>query len=137
MSPRLLPAAAAVLALTACDGIPQRLAEAPPLNGSTLCQAGSQQVVGRAAQTPVATMVMNNDGGWCWMMSTETDRGFAYGPFLRVTRQPEFGTLEIAVLKTQTRVAYRPNPGFVGTDGFQTVSQELNYQVNYLLTVTK
>lgn len=80
---------------------------------------------------------MNNDGGWCWMMSSEMGRGMPYGPFLRVTQAPVNGMVDIAVTEKETRVAYQPKPGFVGTDSFRTVSEELNYQVNYTVTVNR
>lgn len=137
MSPRSFLSAAVILSLAACGEIPRPLKEAPPLTQSATCQVGGENVVGRPDRTPVATILMNNDGGWCWMMSSENHWGTPYGPWLRVTRQPEYGTLQIDVLESQTRVAYRPNPGFVGTDGFQTISRELNYEVNYRATVTK
>lgn len=137
MIARLILPAAATLALCACDGIPQRLKTAPPLTGSATCEVGGENVVGRAYRTPVATIVMNNDGGWCWMMSSESARGLPYGPFLRIPRQPSYGVLQIDVLETQTRVAYRPNPGFIGTDAFRTISDELNQAVDYNVTVTE
>ena len=124
-----------LLTLAGCAGLPQREKVAPPLARSALCEVGSQSVWGRAAQTPVATILMNNDGNWCWMNSTESQRGMSYGPFLTVLEQPKFGTLQINVTEADTRVAYRPNPGFTGSDTFRTRSQELNYDVNYQVTV--
>lgn len=127
----------AVLSVAACADVPPRLKEAPPLTSSAACTVGGENVVGRAYRNPIATVVMNNDGGWCWMMSSESNRGMPYGPYLKVTRPPQYGTLQIDVLATQTRVAYRPNPGFVGTDGFETRSMEVGYEVDYRVTVTK
>lgn len=80
---------------------------------------------------------MNNDGGWCWMNSTEGQRGLTSGPFLKTLREPANGTLQIDVLRPSTRVAYRPNPGFVGTDSLKTRSMTLNYEVEYQATVTR
>lgn len=125
------------VSLAACDGIPQRLAEPPALVRARVCEVGGDNVFGRPDRTPVATITMNNDGGWCWMNSTESQWGRVYGPWLTVLRQPEFGTLQIDVTEADTRVAYRPNPGFVGTDAFKTRSQELNYEVEYRATVTR
>ncbi len=127
----------ALLGLAGCDGIPQAEKEAPALTRSASCQVGGDDVYGRPDRTPVATIAMNNDGGWCWMNSTESQWGRVYGPWLTVLRQPEFGTLKIDVTEANTRVAYRPNPGFVGTDTFKTRSRELNYDVEYRVVVTK
>lgn len=120
-----------------CDGIPKADKQAPTLARSASCAVGGENVFGRPDQTPVATIDMNNDGGWCWMTSTESQWGRVYGPWLSVLRQPEYGALRIDVTDANTRVAYRPNPGFAGTDGFKTRSQELNYEVEYRVTVTK
>lgn len=104
---------------------------------SRLCVVHSEAVFGRADRTPVATITMNNDGAWCWMDSTETWRGRVYGPWLTVTQPPRSGTLQIDVIEGFTRVAYRPNPGFVGNDAFQTRSQALNYDVDYQVDVSR
>lgn len=130
--------ALAVMVLVAgCDGIPKALKEAPPMTRSLTCAVTGENVFGRPDHTPRSTITMNNDGNWCWMNSTESWRGRVYGPWLTVTRPPQYGTLQIDVTEGSTRVAYRPNPGFVGTDAFQTRSQELNYEVNYHVGVTR
>jgi hypothetical protein len=137
MPRRCYPLLATLLFLAACSDLPKRETTAPPLTRSAACAVGGEDTTGRPYQTPVATIAMNNDGGWCWMTSSETQWGRVYGPFLRVTQEPQNGTLRINTLETGTRVAYRPNPGFAGTDTFQTISRELNYQVNYEVTVTR
>jgi hypothetical protein len=126
-----------ILFVAGCDAIPHAAKEAPPLQGSATCQAGGENAWGRPDRNPIATIVMNNDGFWCWMMSTESQGGRSYGPWLRMTKPPLYGTVQIDILETHTRVAYRPNPGFVGTDAFQTISRELAYEVDYRVTVTK
>lgn len=126
-----------VLSVAGCADVPPRLKQAPPLTSSAACTVGGENVVGRAYRNPIATIVMNNDGGWCWMMSAESNRGMPYGPYLKVTRPPQYGTLQIDVLETRTRVAYRPNPSFVGTDGFETRSMEVGFEVDYRVTVTQ
>lgn len=135
--PVLPIALCAVLSVAGCGDVPPRLKEAPPLTASTACAVGGENVVGRPYRSPVATIVMNNDGGWCWMMSSESERGLAYGPYLKLIRPPQYGTVQIDVLETQTRVAYRPNPGFTGTDGFETRSMEVGFEVDYRVTVNR
>lgn len=127
----------AALALAGCDAIPRPLKEPPPIARSSACEVAGENTVGRPAHIPNATITMNNDGNWCWMNSTESWRGRVYGPFLAVTRPPQYGTLQIDVIEGFTRVAYRPNPGFVGTDAFQTRSEETNAEVNYRVSVLR
>ena len=133
----ILVTASLFLAATSCGPIPQRLAEAPPLTRSVVCKVAGQETWGRPSSTPQAWITMNNDGGWCWMDSSEFEFGRQIGPFLKVTMQPSYGALQIAPTEKSTRVAYRPNPGFVGNDRFQTNDETINIKVDYLVTVTK
>ncbi|MGE0418529.1 MAG: hypothetical protein AB7O80_17145 [Acetobacteraceae bacterium] len=130
-----------ILALTlvagACTPLPQPLAVQPAMTRSQTCQVNSESTWGRPSSTPQAWMQMNNDGNWCWMESQEYVFGEPVGPFLRVTTQPTYGQVQIATTKSQTRVAYRPNPGFVGNDRFRTVDETLNIVVDYNVMVTK
>ena len=127
----------ALLTLDGCADLPKRLAEAPPLVRSAQCQVAGEMTVGRPSAPPEGTMRMNNDGGWCWMMNSATAGGNQYGPFLKVTVPPSYGELAIAVLETQTRLAYKPQPGFTGEDAFQTVVEPANFKVDYRVTVTR
>lgn len=82
---------------------------------------------------PQATIRMSNDGGWCWAeFSVSPSTGFIFsqapavgGPTLPVapdsdvTAPPAHGTVLIGAVNGQTRLAYRPSPGFAGTDEFR------------------
>ncbi len=127
----------ALLSLGACADMPHRLTQAPPLTRSALCEVGGDMTVGRPSAPPEGSMRMNNDGGWCWMMNSATAGGNQYGPFLKVTVPPNYGELAIAVLETQTRLAYKPKPGFIGEDAFQTVVEPANFKVDYRVMVTR
>lgn len=133
----LAAGALAMLVLPGCEIVPHRPKELPALVRARVCEVGGEEVQGRPYRIPNATITMTNDAAWCWMDSTESWRGRVYGPYLTVTRPPQFGTLVTHVTEGFTRIAYRPNPGFVGTDAFQTRSQELNYEVNYHVSVTR
>ena len=128
---------AIALLASGCGGIERPAETAPPLSRSAVCSVASQDVQGRPSSTPVATITMNNDRGWCWMMSVMTVRGDVMGPWLRVTQQPRNGEISIVVLRAETRVAYRPNPGFIGTDAFATVDETRNIPVSYEVTVLR
>ncbi len=125
-----------LLSLGACADMPQRLAMAPPLTRAAQCQVSGEFTVGRPSAPPQGSIQMNNDGGWCWMMNSATAWGNPYGPFLKVTIPPSHGELSIAVLETQTRLAYKPRVGFIGEDAFQTVVEPANFKVDYRVMVT-
>ncbi len=137
MSKPMLAILALPLAAMACGPLPQPLASQPSLPQSATCKVGGQDTWGRPSSTPQASIQMNNDGGWCWMESSEYLRGRQAGPFLRVTVQPTYGQVRIATTADNTRVAYRPNPGFVGEDAFQTVDETINIKVDYRVMITK
>lgn len=134
---RFLPLTAAMLGLAACGNLPPRLASFPDMAQSASCQVASDYTWGRPSEAIPATITMNNDGGWCWMMSSAYERGNQYGPDLKVTEQPSYGQVNIAVGEKQTRVAYKPNPGFTGTDQFRSVDETMNMPVVYTVTVTQ
>ena len=73
------------VAAVACGPLPQPLATQPSMAQSATCKVDGQNTWGRPSSTPLASMQMNNDGGWCWMESSEYLRGRQVGPFLRVT----------------------------------------------------
>jgi hypothetical protein len=104
---------------------------------SQTCVVNGQNTWGRPSSTPQAWIRMNNDGGWCWMESSEFVFGRQVGPFLRITVPASYGQTQIATTESNTRVAYRPNPGFVGEDRFQTVDETLNIVVDYNVMVTR
>lgn len=135
---RLLPLTAAALGLAGCAAdFPPRLAVFPPMTKSAVCQVASDYTDGRPSMAIPASINMNNDGGWCWMMSSGTQGGNQFGPYLKLTEPPTAGEVSVAVGVTETRVAYRPRPGFTGTDQFRTVDLTLNMPVVYTVTVTQ
>jgi hypothetical protein len=114
---RALAVAAGVLGLQACAPQQQAAAPAGPriyavdVQGrSALCDV--PQKVSLAAGRPTeAAMTMDNDGGWCGIV---TDRA---GPGL-VAAKPANGHLNVRKVGATTRVDYIPDRGFVGTDTF-------------------
>jgi len=133
----VLPVIGMSVGLAGCGAVPQPLKEAPPLTRSASCQVGDQGIAGRASSTPQEAIVMNNDGGWCWVFNSGVMWGRQYGPWLKLTVPPGYGEVAIAVTEDQTRVAYRPKPGFVGEDMFQTVDETTNFRAAYRVTVLR
>ena len=114
---RALAAAAGLVGLQACAPQQQQAAALGPrlyavdVQGrSALCDV--PQKVSLAAGRPTeAAMTMDNDGGWCGIV---TDRA---GPGL-VVAKPANGHLNVRKVGATTRVDYIPDRGFVGTDSF-------------------
>jgi hypothetical protein len=115
---RALVVVAGLAGLQACAPQQQQQAAAPgpriyavDVQGrSALCDV--PQKVSLAAGRPTeAAMTMDNDGGWCGIV---TDRA---GPGL-VVAKPANGRLNVRKVGATTRVDYIPDRGFVGTDSF-------------------
>ena len=74
-------------------------------------------------EPPDGRMTMANDGGWCtaaFTYSMYAGRLPIVAP-LRVARPPAHGEAVVGSVGPSMRIAYRPAPGFAGTDAF-TVS---------------
>ncbi|MGE0226143.1 MAG: hypothetical protein AB7F35_13940 [Acetobacteraceae bacterium] len=133
----VLPLATAALCVSACDPGPDRVAEMPKLTRASTCQVGSVGIAGQASSTPQEPMTMTNDGGWCWAINSAMLWGRQYGPLLRLAIPPSYGEVAITATETETRIAYRPKPGFVGEDMFQTVDETTNFRASYVVTVLR
>jgi hypothetical protein len=114
---RALTVLAGVLGLQACAPQQQQAAAPGPriyavdVQGrSTLCDVPQKVSLAAGRQTEAA-MTMDNDGGWCGVV---TDRA---GPGL-VVAKPANGRLNVRKVGATTRVDYIPDRGFVGTDSF-------------------
>ena len=95
-----------------------------------LVRAKSCSVKATAAErgtTPAPSiMTLANNGGWCWgnIFTHVSDIASpSYGVNEIVTNDPTHGIVVIKVFDDGTRVAYQPQPGFVGEDTFTTMNE--------------
>ncbi len=121
---------AASLALSACafEPLNQNAAELMALHPARACSA-DLPTFGRfptgggtgsdAYLPPDGQIAMGNDGGWCMIHFDFAVRGQipVIAP-LRVSRPPAHGEAEVGSVGHSMRIAYRPAPGFAGTDRF-------------------
>ena len=83
--------------------------------GAKLCTV-PQSVNLTAGQTTEATMAVENDGGWCGILVSQSGpKPFSAG---LVTERPQNGRLHVHTVGDQTRVDYIPNPAYGGPDAF-------------------
>ena len=80
---------------------------------------------------------MNNDGGWCWHPRMTQIGGRLFGVKMHVERQPHHGEVGITILEHETRIAYRPNPEFFGTDEFSVNNDMYNIERIYKVVVKR
>ncbi len=119
--------------LVGCAGEPRSTAAELPQ--STTCTVLDPP--GRAGeQAQLAIITMNNDGGWCGYLRWTTMGGRVFGAPMRVTQAPAHGQVDIAVQAKGTRISYRPEAGFAGTDHFSVVNIFLNFDRPYSVTVS-
>ena len=67
---------------------------------------------------------MSNDGGWCFGPGIGNQMyGHRIMPEYKLSQNPAHGTVTITPVpepgKERTRVAYKPQPGFLGQDSFE------------------
>lgn len=67
---------------------------------------------------PGGTITMDNDGGWCGPQFFQTFHTLKFAPAASVRTPPSHGQVRLARLADRLVVAYRPTPGFTGTDQF-------------------
>ena len=82
--------------------------------------AGSGRGIGGEYIPPDGSIRMDNDGGWCVIAFTHY-WGHLQQPIqapLAVSRPPAHGQVIAGSIGTSLRIAYRPDPGFTGTDAF-------------------
>jgi hypothetical protein len=89
-----------------------------------------------AGQSVAVRMRTSNDG-WCWR-DTWAEQNHLYLTARDVTlvRPPHHGRVVVGDIgQRQVRVAYRPDPGFVGTDDFQVHYGVLDTVATYSVRV--
>jgi hypothetical protein len=67
---------------------------------------------------PRGTIATSNDGGWCDLQFIQIFRQLYFQPKISVVEPPSHGEATAERLADRLAVAYRPAPGFVGTDRF-------------------
>jgi hypothetical protein len=67
---------------------------------------------------PQGTMAMSN-GGWCALQFVQVFRQLYIVPKISVVAAPSHGEARAEQMPGRLAVAYRPAPGFVGTDHFE------------------
>lgn len=68
---------------------------------------------------PQGTMTMSDDGGWCALQFVQVFRSLMFVPRISVVLTPAHGEARVEQLPERLAIAYRPTPGFVGTDHFE------------------
>lgn len=68
---------------------------------------------------PHGTIRISNDGGWCALQFTQTFRQAYIVPHVSVVLAPIHGQAIAQTLPGRIGLAYRPAPGFAGTDHFE------------------
>lgn len=141
--PRLtaLPLAAIALLATSCANPPeQNAAELTALKKSAQCESwlpffGQYRFPGEIMFTyaePHGGIRMNNDGGWCWIVYELTFNFVRTWSNLSLHEPPQHGSVVLGTLNGNLRMAYRPNPGFTGSDDFKV---EVERPVRYIVPV--
>jgi hypothetical protein len=67
---------------------------------------------------PNGTILMGDDGGWCQIQFQHFFAGRPAQYPLAVKTPPAHGEVLVGSVGTSLRIAYRPAPGFAGTDDF-------------------
>jgi hypothetical protein len=132
-----LRALGAFVLLTACSqaGTPSDAQDtaAPPT--SKICSF-SEKYNEAGGGDPVATIVtMNNDGNPCWYLRKTIRGSLLIGVAMHLTTPPSHGQVTITVLDAGTRISYKPDSGFVGTDNFSVISELYRIDRPYVVTV--
>jgi hypothetical protein len=110
----------------------------PPTPVSRQCDKHIPFLFAGKAQADPSTLKMNNDGGWCWFDNTSLPHGTAkFVAELRVSRPPTHGQIIIgpASDSNKTRVSYKPDKGYVGTDGFAVINMTTNNERQVDVTI--
>jgi hypothetical protein len=132
---RSLPyALGAALCLLALGGAPSRAQFIPPSESGFSLPSVPVGTLRRATQCetdlptfghpdlqywpPHGTMTMSNDGGWCWLQFGQSFRAALIHPEASVAEPPRHGDLDLTRMSDRISMAYRPAPGFIGTDSF-------------------
>lgn len=85
---------------------------------------------------PHATIAMSADGGWCWVQFASVIRTLKFTPEATLGALPAHGQAEVARMADRVSVAYRPAPGFTGSDAFEVqVAGPFPHTVPFSVTV--
>jgi hypothetical protein len=68
---------------------------------------------------PHGAIELSNDGGWCWLQFGQMFRRNAIVPDVQVIQLPSHGEVVARRMPDRVSIAYRPAPGFAGTDQFK------------------
>jgi hypothetical protein len=139
--------AAAALLLAAASAQAQAPAPQPiqPLQRAKVCTPTVNRFghFGKTFVDPKAAIDMANDGGWCWAQfkfgrSNGLGQSVASVPEMAVLTPPAHGSVLIGMVDEAARFAYRPQPGFTGTDSFHVSAKTPfdSYDIPFTVTVT-
>lgn len=67
---------------------------------------------------PQGNIRMNNDGNWCQISHVFVFRQVEEVGTMTLAKTPAHGEVRTGAVGKQLRIAYRPAPGFIGTDDF-------------------
>jgi hypothetical protein len=102
---------------------------------STACEVSAYHVVAGAK----ATMTIQNDGGWCWLDTYERTNWHTLSAVsVAVTNPPRHGRVVVRDIANQEiRIAYQPEPGFGGQDGFSIRYESDGSDKGFVVAVLK
>jgi hypothetical protein len=75
-------------------------------------------VMGGTYLPPHGSIVMSNDGGWCQIRHIFTFQEVITVGTMSLATPPVHGEVRTGTVGEELRIAYRPQPGFTGSDGF-------------------
>jgi hypothetical protein len=105
---------------------------------SKVCAVHNSGYAQRGGVSPTPNVItMGNDGGWCGNLNISVYVRLAWGAPMHLTRGPDHGQVSIVVESGGTRVLYKPDPGFIGSDSFSVVNETLNIVMPYDVVVTQ
>jgi hypothetical protein len=67
---------------------------------------------------PEGNIQMSNDSGWCQLKNTFVFREVVTTGTMSLVTPPIHGEVRTGTVGQELRIAYRPSPGFTGSDGF-------------------
>lgn len=113
---------------------PSASAQHAPEPKSKICRISRNYTPGGGAAIPT-NIAMSNDG-WCSdLRKTMFGSARPFGAKTHLTTPPSHGDVSITVYDDGTLIAYRPNPGFVGTDRFGVKNEFVNRDISFVVTI--
>lgn len=109
------------------------------LPASKVCSFRSSGFAERGGVPPAPNVItMDNNGGWCGHLSVSVaGHSFAFGAPMHLVHRPTHGEVSIAVVGGGTRIFYKPDAGFTGSDSFSAINETLNIVMPYQVVVTQ